>query len=516
MTITIRHTLAQLPGVSEQPALTWPDVARHLREHYIGNANEKKRRDKWAERQRFYQSGGDSDVETMLSMVFRDPEVIEKRRQWIEYAKFNNVVRRITHEVATVYSQPARRTVSDKVENEKYQTVQRMCRQDEVMQRVNRLAFLHRAVVVYPRMRMLPNGEWHPVIDVITPAKFYAVRHPMEPTLCLGIIFESDYEIAHPGYEAPKYQLVTWHETISFNSLGEAIESTHFEHGIGRIPALLFTIEPPDGKLLDDETGDDLIAAQKAVRFLDILHLKEAKSATKQTVIMGDISRATRNQVDDSEVPATLPEGVTVTQHDRAMDFTKFHESARAIVETAGTNYGLVPDVMKGASVASADARDLQRIPLREIRLQQQVPFREFEREFVELQAVVVAQRRPDLAFDTAGWSLDFADPQTPLGTKEALEVFKDQRALSLTSTKREVKRQNPDLDDDGANEFIAENIADELERNMLMRPLQMISGSPDAESPGGHIRSVQAAQDNSDQPDDDMTETPFRRAAGS
>jgi len=45
-----------------------------------------------------------------------------------------------------------------------------------------------------------------------------------------------------------------------------------------------------------------------------------------------------------------------------------------------------------------------------------------------------VAQRRSDLAFSTAGWSIDFSDPQTPLGRSEYLDVLRKELELGLTS----------------------------------------------------------------------------------
>jgi hypothetical protein len=244
-----------------------------------------------------------------------------------------------------------------------------------------------------------------------------------------------------------------------------------------------------------------LVSAQKAIWFLNVLHLKESKSATKQLLYIGDTSTATRKQPIDTERDGHVGEGVAAQEVDRSMDVSIFTAGAEYIADAVGANYGLAPSVRKGHSVDSAEARELQRVPLRELRLQQHIPFRQFERRLAELQSSVVAQyanERPDLQFTTDGWGVNFADPQTPLGEKEQLEVFETKRRLGLTSTIKEKQASDPDLDRDGAKEDILQNIVDELWRNVFMRPLQAISGSPAAETPGGDIPAEpEAANEN-------------------
>lgn len=499
-TVSILESIPKRPGGSVDPgAFRWSHLGQYLSNHYLKNEAEKTRREKAAQRQRLYQCSGDTEMLDMLRHVFKSHEVIELRREWIEFAKYNNVIRRVCNELATCYSAPAVRKVGGSAENQaRYKEVQRLCRLDEVMQRINPLLILQRALAVVPRMRQTPASVWEPVIDVVTPATFSAVRDPLDPTQLLALIFENDYLLSDGLNAGPRWNVLTWHETFAVSSHCEVLEKTVAEHGFGRIPALLLTLEPPEGRLIDSDTGADLVAAQLSIWFLNVLHLKELKSATKQIITQGDTSQAVRNQVSDTDMTGSLPEGVSINAIDRSMDVSIFPAGAQHIGETTGSNYGLAPAVLRGDGAQSADARELQRIPLRELRLRQQIPFREFERELAELLRVIVAQRRPDLEFSTDGWSIDFADPQTPLGTKEALEVFQQERQLTLTSTKREVKRRNPDLDNDAAEEFIAENIADELERNLAMRPLQMISGSPAAEQAGGDIPSESPSDDMS------------------
>jgi hypothetical protein len=179
-----------------------------------------------------------------------------------------------------------------------------------------------------------------------------------------------------------------------------------------------------------------------------------------------------------------LADGTVVSTLDRAMDLSMFRDSARNVYETAAANYGLAPSLLSHQGVQSADARDLMRIPLRELRLQQQGMFRQFERQFVEVQAMVLARELPELAFDTTGWRIDFADPQTPLGRAEALEIFQKERQLTMTSTVEEMIRRNPDMTREQADTLIKLYVAEEQARIEDLRALSDISGGMSEQMP--------------------------------
>jgi hypothetical protein len=502
-TVSIRETLARLPGGFKGTPRTWAEVSSYIWNNYLKSEAEETRVRKFAERQRLYLGSGEQDVLAMIDKVFQDKDVKELRKQWVEFAKYNNVIRRVIHEQATVYSMPAVRSVDGDENNERYQKVLELCRFHEVMQRFNALLLLNRATVIVPRMRELPDGQWVPTIDLVTPSKMHAVRDPIDPTLCISLIFQTDLLLADTQAMGPSWEMLTWHERAWLNSRGQIMpEDKHGnslieEHGFGRIPAILATIDPPDGKLLDESTGDELVAAQKAVTFLQILMLKEAKSSTKQTYIQGDTARAQFDQPDDTERAIRVGDGVQVQTLDRSMDFLAFGACADNIAVTTASNFGIAPEVLKNGSVASADARELTRVPLRERRLQQHVPLRAIERELAELLSVVVAQRRPDLAFSVEGWNIDFADPQTPLGTSEALDVLRKELELGLTSELKAIMDRNPDLSYAQAKAVLVQLIHDRTFRMEHLREFAVMSGGM-AQS-ANTMRDVPATQPDSE-----------------
>lgn len=454
----------------------WDEITRYLRVNYLADEKEKARREKAARRHRFYMSAGDGDMVQFIEDVIKDKTVRDKRIEFVEHSKFNNVLRRVTHEIASCYAMPATRTVADSEGNQRYQDLQRACRQDEVMLRVNRLAVLHRNLAIGPRIRNT-RGKPEPVLDVVTPDSLHAVAHPEDPLSLSALIIDVNFKPLNNSGRLPAKVVWSAGEWFYTDEAGVMI-GQRVPHTYGRIPWSWFSIEPPSSCLIDCTTGDDLEAAHRSVWFLAILLLKEAKSATKQHVYQGDLTRILREQAADTDVPIEAPEGTQVTTIDNSMDLALFTRAIDTVYETAAANHGLPPSVLKHDGVQSAEARELVRVPLREIRLQQQIPFRDLERDLAELQALVIGAQMPEFRFSTDGWAIDFADPQTPLGTKESLEVFKQERELGLTSTLAEVMRRNPDLDREAAEKILKEWGEDEDRRIARMKNRMAMQGA--------------------------------------
>lgn len=479
MAMSLLETFGMLPG-GGRVEMTWQDVTRRIRGVLFSDA-EKQRKLKAARRQRLYMSGGDGDMAQFIQTAVKDKTVQAKRLDFVAYAKFDNVTRHIIHELSTVYAMPAKRTVEGDENNRRYQEVQRMSRQHEVMLRANRLANLHKTIAIGPRVSELTSKR-RPVLDVVTPDCFTAIAHPLDPSELACIVFDVEMKPEGSG-PTPKFAVWSAAEMFYLDASGYIIGEPA-AHPYESIPFILFSIEPVAGALVDSCAGEDLEAAHLAVWFLGILLLKEAKSATKQHIFHGELSRMNRGQAADSDVPIEAGEGTSVSTVDNSMDLSLFRASADYVTERAAANRGIPPAVLRHDGAQSAEARELQRVPLREIRLQQQIPFRDLERDLAELQALVISAKMPDLAFKADGWRVDFADPQTPLGVKESLEVFEHERRLTLTSTIAEMRRRNPDLDDETAAELMRTFVEDELARNMILRPLQAIAGTPGATTP--------------------------------
>jgi hypothetical protein len=185
-----------------------------------------------------------------------------------------------------------------------------------------------------------------------------------------------------------------------------------------------------------------------------------------------------RGQSLDTERPGSVPEGVGVLTVDMSVSPAQFMSPADHIEERAGNGYGLSGPLLRHQGVQSAEARELMRMPLRELRKEQTATYRVFERQLAKVMSAVTAKDAPELAFTVDGWGIDFGESQTPLSEREALQLFLEKRAAGVDNTIDYVRRLNPDLpDDEAARAEILTNISVETWRVGEMRDLQSMSG---------------------------------------
>lgn len=479
MSVSILKTLATLPsGEVYTDDLSVEQLGEYLRDYYDTQA-EKDREARHRLRDELYCDGGVVAMAQLIDLIFVDREVADMRKRWIKHARFNNAIKRIVNELSSVYSEPAVREVEGDEDNRRYQEVQRRCRQAEQFIRVNRMLNLHRAVLVGFRVRKLANGELEPVIDIATPSIVRAVMHPNDATQVVGWLIRVAHRNLHTteNDRRPSWVLETDYERAYLDETLHILGAPK-PHGLDRCRWVPITRGPAMPGFWPGEEGEDLVAAQIAIWFANICMLKETKSATNQTVLSGDLTSMARGQAMDTETPIEAPEGVGVSTVDMSMDVKMFGATADHILEHAANNYGMSLSLIKHQSATSADSRELMRVPLRELRREQQVPLRAFEQQFVEVQAMVLRKDLPELAFKTDGWTIDFGEAQTPLSERETADLFEKQRQLGLTNTVDFLIEKNPDLTEEQALELLRRNVEMELERNRLMRPLVAINGA--------------------------------------
>lgn len=478
MPMSLREILAITPsGVLLQP-LSLDELSTYLQREYHTEA-ERVREDRHLLREDLYHDGGTEALHALIDAVYEDPKVRHKRKQWARWARFDNVTKRVVNELSTVYQEPAQRSVESAQDDARYQIAIKLADIDRVSRAWSRALNLHRAVVVQPRVRWTREGR-APALDVITPNNCRLITHPNDPSYIVATATRVAPRTARATPRAPAWIVWSDAELFMLDQDFRLIGDTYREHTIGRRPTVFVSLETPStGSPWPGSSGDDLVAAHMAIAFQAISMLKESKSATRQTILSGDVTNAARDQTLDTETPAALPDGVSATTVDMSLDLGIFRETADHILEHVANNYGMSAALIKHQGVQSADARELMRIPLRELRRDQQQVLRAFERELAETLAAVLAVDLPELAFDPAGWSINFGEAQTPLSPKEELERFEHERRLGLTTTLDYLMRLDPDLTEDGARDRLARNVQLETERNRMMRPLHAISGSP-------------------------------------
>jgi hypothetical protein len=453
---------------------SWTYVGEYLRDQYIKNPDDVVRRDEARKRDLYHDGKGDEFIKRMIWVAFEDNLTRKLRGDLVAFAKWDNVLRRISQELATVYSQPATRKVAD--DDGKYQEFLRRVNQDAVLREADKKLAYHEDVWIQYRVR---KDTLEPVLDVVSPAMFWAVCTPGDRTELLAIVL--DQTPARVNAATPCYRVWTKDETFQLDNRCRVIVSSVEPNALGRLPGVLASMVPASakGQLMTDRPAADLVAAHESVWFQNVLLVKESKSANKQTYLSGDTSSATMGQSSDTEREILLPEGVVVNTVDRGMDLTQFRDNANHMRERTAANRGIPPTVMDHKDASSGAEAEMRMQPLLKIRGERILIMRNVERDIAEVQSIVNANDLPEFAFDTEGWTVDFSEVASPLSETEKDAVFEKRRQLGLTNTLDELIRRNPDLaTHEVAMKALDANIKVETARIAMMKDMLAMSGS--------------------------------------
>lgn len=481
--VSIRQTLAILPSEKYASALGWSEVGQYLRAN-CDTLVEKDRNARHCLRDEIYRDGGVEFMKSVINTVFKDDEVKRLRSEWVPHTRFNNPLKRVVNELSTVYSEAAKRFVGGADgNNAKYQQVLERIAMDERMFHIGCLLNLHRAMLVRFRVRQLPNGEREPVLDWATPANVRAVLHPNDPSLVIGWLLRASYRTARPQINKPEWTLWTDFERVQLRDDFSVIEDSYLVHELGVNPWVSVSLSPIGPGFWPGEEGQDLVAATVSTWMANVLLMKETKSATKAETIQGDGTNMMRGQASDSEIPRQLADGQSVSVTDMSMDLSLFRDTANHIIEHVAQNYGMSAALINQEGVQSAEARELMRVPLHQLRLRQQTPLRRFEHQLALAMSAVLKKDMAEMAFEAVDWGMTFGESHTPLTRKEEVELFIQERGATTDNTVDFIARRDR-CTPEQALDKLKRNIENEDVRNELLRPLAAKSGSPGASTP--------------------------------
>ena len=436
-------------------------VGNFLKTYYVENPEEKARMEHARILDEFYDGGGDNEMKAVITTMYKDAKNQERRKAVIDAGldKYDNIMARIVREKATVYSEPPRRSI--KMGDVTYQLFLDAVKMDSAMREADRKLALHENCLLWYRVRKLTTGEREPLLDVVSPASFWAVCHPKDRTQLVAIIFDQRMPMA--GVEAEAFRVWTHDQTFVMNGKCEIFKASVEAWPLGVMPGVLASIVDPGAKagLLTPRPSNDLLSAQKGIRLQAINLAKESISAVNQTYISGDTSSTAMGQTSDSESEVFLGEGVTATTLDRGMDQAQFRDNGGYIGDAVASNHGLSPSVLRNRDASSGAEIELRRIPIRELRKERIPVLRRVEAKIARVMSLVNSSRiamneneepvpiegdLPDYAFDAEGFSIDFGEVQQPMSAMEALQVFQLERELGLTDNYDEEMRRNPDI----------------------------------------------------------------------
>lgn len=476
-------------------------VGDFLKKYYVDNAEETKRRCHARMLDEFFEGRGDDEMRRVIDIMWKDQKNRDRRHAILAAGldKYDNVIARIAQEKATVYNKPPTRKVANNT-NERYQDFLKVLPQDAVMRVLDQKLAIHEDALLWYRVRVKPTGEREPLLEVMTPAQFWAVCHPNDRTLLIAIIFDQRMPLAKP--EEAAYRVWSDDQTFVMNAKCEILAGSIEGWPLGRMPGVLCSIYAPGTRatLLAECPSSDLLSAQKQVRLQDLNQTKESVSQNRQNYVSGDTSATAMGQQADSDSDIMLGEGVSVTSVDRGVDPEGFRDVATYAADTAGANHGVPPTVRSQKDASSGVELELRMLPIRTIREKRIPTFRDIEYRAASVMSMVNgmhAQAGEDgepmlvegdlqqFAFSMDGWSIDFAEVQQAMTESERDATYETRKRLQLTDPYEEEMRRNPDVKTIGeAKAIIDERIRRNTEFVTSQKDLMAASGALGAAQP--------------------------------
>lgn len=491
---SLNETLGTLPS-GKSIALSDDTLTKILRENYINSDAEAARQKRSQDRLDLFHDCGESQISSLADSIFRNPQVREWRKKFIEIAMFQNITKRVIREISAVYSEPATRRIG--AGQETYKKFLREVQQDRMMRRLNQYTNLLNECVIW--FRVSPAGR--PYLRVVPPSQFWAVPHPNDPLLCVALILRMP---KRSNSLDPHFLVLAEDEFLHLDAHGRMVPGMRGRLNVGMMPALLVHRAPPSDRLLDSTTGADLISAHKAVALLNTMMLKHQKSGTRQAVAAGDVGEMATGQPMDEEHLLHVPEGVSISTLDLGADPANYIEATRFVIKQVAANWGMPESVFDLSYQATSGFEiELKRTALREVRRDQMLDYRITEEKLAEIESKVLIEASNELRFNASRWSIDFGEIETPTEPMARLAYWEKLRQMGLGNTVEFMQELHPEMSEEEALEKIRANAAIEAVRVELMRALNMADDA-NSDNPGN----------NPDEQDDEEEDESPREAA--
>jgi hypothetical protein len=461
--------------------VAWVCKTYGIRDNQYANEH-RVRRERIAQRLRLYRDDGRAEFERIIDRIFTKTDVREQRKAMIDVATELNVTQRITHEVASLYDQPAVRELADRAKQEAFKQLCLNLQIDEVMQEAQRLTFVCNETLLW----RTHDAELGDELRVITPDLFDAVPHPRRALKPIGFLIDAAPVYVPEGTLRaclPHYEL--WDDTYKYlisaeGNLVDAAGNTSTEpvkHGLKRIPGVLLHRRKPSDRLLDDRAGRDIISAHLGAGLLEVMAMRLMKSqGERQPILKGNLASMAMGQSMDGEKPLLLPPEVVAEMLDTQTDPDHYMRKKKEKVTSVGATYGLSYEQMMNTDSAEAQSGkvfQMRRLKLTEIRREQARRWLVHERDTTEL-----------LDEDPKGARYDFQEQTIPADATEEMGLLKDRVAFGLDSPVKFLQRKNPDLSKQQVLELIDENLQEYQQVIEKVRALNMPSDA-DANDPG-------------------------------
>jgi hypothetical protein len=473
--------LIKLYKTDHAALITWVKKCFGLGENISALNAHRLRREAIGQRLRLYRDDGRVDFERIISTVFATADVITDRQKMIDVACEQNVTARIVDEVASLYDTPAVRTLKDKAKTEALRQHAIDIELDETMQEAHRLAFLCNEVLLW-QTTALEDGE-RAQLNIVTPDVFDVIADPRAPkTRPAGYLFQvPPASIADDVSMLPHYEI--WDDTFRYQLNKEGnlcnddgmLVTAPIEHGLSRIPGVLWHRRKPVDRILDQRHGRDIITAHLGVGLLSVMIMQLAKSqGERQPILRGNLANVAKNQSMTGEGPIALPPEVDAFMLDTKTDATHYLDMKKDKLGGVAHRYGMSYESLTYAAVPTS-GKDWQarRGKLLELRGEQKLRGHVHERGTVKL-----------MGYEVEGMRTDYQEQAMPEDAREKLDLLRELMKLGLASPVDYARWHNPDLTHDEAVAWMKKNLADYAALIVWIRALN-IPAEGDASNPG-------------------------------
>lgn len=443
------------------------------------------RREAIAERLELYRDKAHRAVCSIIDRVYDTDEMKRVLRAYVPIALEQNVSRRIVNEVASLYDRPALRIL--KKRNDEFHAEEKRLSLHFIHQEAHRLTNLCNEVLIW----QFKGVDERNALRIVTPNCFDALPDPRDPLQAAGYLLDAAPHGAFTHDDAkrmPNYEL--WDDTFRYliNAYGQIVDEfgnpgVPSEHGLGRIPGVLFHRREPTTCILDASYGEDIKSAHLGIALLNVMIMRLSKSqGENQPILQGNLAAMASGQVMNGERPLLLPPEVVASMWSMKTDPDHYLAVKKDKIASVGASYGLDYQMFMqdlGGESGSGKSYQVRREKLTELRIEQRMRAAAHEAMVVSL-----------MGFDPEGMRLDFQEQAMPTDAAEEVSLLDEKMRKGLDSPISFLMRKDPDLDRESAVVLLKSNLADYAGLIQWVRALNAPAGA-DAGNPG------QSAQEN-------------------
>lgn len=464
------------------------DTIQHLNPHRM-------RREAIARRLRLYRDQATKDVEGIIDLVYETEEYKRTVKKFIPVALEQNVTRRIVNEVASLYDRPALRILSDEAQNKRFHAEEKRLSLHFIHQEAHRLTNLCNEVLIW----QFKGVDDQTALRIVTPDCFDAIPHPQNMLVPAAFLFNSDPATVLQGEDRarlPHYEI--WDDTYRYriNAHGHMVDakgtlvSVPEEHGLGRIPGVLFHRREPTTCILDSHHGSDIESAHRGVALLNVMIMRLSKvQGENQPILAGNLAAMASGQVLNGEKPLLLPPEVVASMLDMKTDPDHYLAVKKDKISSVGASYGLDYQLFMqelGGDSGSGKSYQVRREKLTELRLEQRGRAVFHEELVVQL-----------MGFKTdGGFRVDYQEQAIPQDAMEEIDLLEKKMAKGLDSPISYLMRKDPDLSYDEAVLLLKGNLKDYAGLVQWVRALN-VPENADANNPGKSPQENGASRPN-------------------